>query len=122
MVREDDRARLVGVLRRGEVLWAYGQLNIEHRKMLRESVMALPLDHGDAVQCRLQVDQGNERLCYKKIREIRVPDQCLIVVLHRGERAVVPRGDTVVEPGDTLVMMTIRAREPGLREWIAANS
>ncbi len=122
VVREDDPARLVGVLRRSEVLWAYGQLNMEHRKMLRESVMALSSDHGDTVQIRFEVKGDNERLGFKKIRDIRVPDQCLIVVLHRGERAVVPRGDTVVEPGDTLELMTIRAREPGLREWISANS
>jgi CIC family chloride channel protein len=122
VVAKDDPTRLVGALRRSEILWAYAQQNLEHRKMLRESVAALSPDHGDTVLARLTVRKDNERLCFRKIREIRVPDQCLIVVLHRGERAVVPRGDTVVEPGDTLELMTIRAREPGLLGWIEGNS
>jgi chloride channel protein, CIC family len=118
VVSSQDPTKLVGVLRRAEVFWAYGQLSLEHRKMLKESVKAMAPDHGDAVQIRLTVERSHGRLCFKKIKEILVPDQCLIVMLHRGERAVVPRGDTVVEPGDTLVLMTIRAREPGLRQWM----
>jgi len=120
VVAADDPQHLVGVLRRSEIFWAYGQLSLEHRKMLQESVQALSADHGDAVQLRLHVEKDHDRLAYKRVRDIRVPNQCLIVVLHRGEHAVVPRGETIVEPGDTLVLMTIRPREPGLKEWITS--
>ena len=47
-----------------------------------------------------------------------MPDQCLIVLVRRAERAVIPRGDTVVEPGDVLVLFATRARENHLRRWV----
>ena len=120
VVAADDPGKLVGVLRRSEIFWAYGQLAIEHRKMLLETVMDLPDDHGDSIHVKLEVSPENERLAFKKIRDIPVPDQTLIAVLIRGGRSIVPRGNTVVEPGDVLVLLTIRAREPSLRRWVAS--
>lgn len=42
----------------------------------------------------------------KEIREINWPKDCLIVSIHRGEKEVLPRGDTNIYAGDLLVIMT----------------
>ena len=40
-------------------------------------------------------------------------------VLRRGDRVVVPRGFTRVEPGDILTLITTREHEEELRGWVA---
>jgi trk system potassium uptake protein TrkA len=67
----------------------------------------------------VQVQQGQDRLCLRRIREIRLPENTLIALLRRGDRAVVPKGDTRVEPGDVLVLLTTRDQEEALRRWIS---
>jgi Trk K+ transport system NAD-binding subunit len=89
----------------------------EHRRLLTAAEHPAE-DHADSVQVELTVEQGHRKLCFKKVRSIRVPDQCLIVLLRRADRAVIPRGDTVVEPGDSLVLLTTRQREQRLRQWV----
>jgi trk system potassium uptake protein TrkA len=70
------------------------------------------------VQLEVQIQEGQDRLCFRRIREIALPRDTLIVLLRRGERAVVPKGDTRVEPGDVLVLLTTQGQEQALREWI----
>jgi len=50
-----------------------------------------------------------------------VPEHSLIALLRRGERVVVPRGFTRVEPGDVLTLITTRSHEASLRSWIASG-
>lgn len=42
----------------------------------------------------------------KRIREIDWPKDCLVVSIHRGEKEVLPKGDTNIYAGDLLVIMT----------------
>lgn len=41
----------------------------------------------------------------QKIRDLDLPDPCLVAVIRRGDRMVVPRGDTVLEDGDRLTVI-----------------
>jgi CIC family chloride channel protein len=116
VVRRDDPGKLLGVLRRREIIWAYGQMATEHRRLLEAS--ELPAERQDSVLVELEVRAPHKKLSFKKVREIRVPDQCLIVMMRRADRAVIPRGDTVVEPGDVLVLLATRSREDRLRTWV----
>jgi CIC family chloride channel protein len=118
VVEEDNPGLVTGVLRRSELLWAYKELADEHQRLLdRTGDDGIP-SHSDSVQMEVQVREGQARLCLKKIREISLPKDTLIVLLRRGDRAVVPKGDTRVEPGDVLVFLTTRDEEERLREWI----
>ncbi|MCB2299132.1 H(+)/Cl(-) exchange transporter ClcA [Clostridium tagluense] len=42
----------------------------------------------------------------KPIREVKWPSQCLLVSVKRGEDEIIPKGDTVIYPGDYLVVLT----------------
>ncbi|MDP6505482.1 MAG: CBS domain-containing protein, partial [Planctomycetota bacterium] len=117
VVDRDDPQKLLGILGRREIFWAYGKMAGEHKRLLARTNSQLPTDHKDSVQMEIQVRADHTKLAYKKVRDVNMPDQCLIVVLRRAERAIVPRGDTVIEPGDLLVALTTRAQERKLREW-----
>lgn len=118
VVEDHDPRVVAGVLRRNELLWAYKELADEHQRLLdRTGDEGIP-SHSDSVQMEVQVQEGQEALCLRRIREISLPKNTLIVLLRRGDRAVVPKGDTRVEPGDVLVFLTTRHEEERLRKWI----
>ena len=115
-------AVLLGVIRRKQIFWAYGELASEHRRLLDEAGLGPTLDHQESVQVELEIEEGHAGLYFKKIRDIQVPEQSLIVLVRRAEQAIIPRGDTQVEPGDVLVLLTTRPGEGRLRRWVAQVS
>jgi CIC family chloride channel protein len=117
VVEEDDPRKVAGVLRRNELLWAFKELADEHQSLLQRTGVEVTPRHRDSVQMEVQVREGQEDLCFRRIREIPLPKGTLIVLLRRGERAVVPKGDTRVEPGDVLVLLTTRDQEDAVRKW-----
>jgi len=42
----------------------------------------------------------------KQIKEIQWPSHCLLVAVKRGEQEILPKGDTVIYPGDYLIVLT----------------
>jgi len=69
----------------------------------------------------LDVTTSHVDICFHSIREIEVPAEALIALLRRGERVVVPRGFTRVEPGDVLTFITTRRYRSTLDAWIATT-
>jgi CIC family chloride channel protein len=121
VVEEDDPRTVTGVLRRNELLWAFKELSDEHQRLLeRTGVEVTSRDEG-SVQVEVQVKEGQADLCFRRVRDVPLPKGTLIVLLRRGERAVVPRGDTRIEPGDVLVLLTTRDQERAVRAWVGAH-
>ncbi|MBT8396036.1 MAG: chloride channel protein, partial [Gemmatimonadetes bacterium] len=121
VVEEDDPRKVAGVLRRNEMLWAFKELSEEHQRLLERTGTEVTPRHGESVQMEVQVQEGQQDLCFRRVREIRLPSGTLIVLLRRGERAVVPKGDTRVEPGDVLVLLTTRDQEEAVRSWVGEH-
>ena len=118
VVDPEDRSRVVGVLKRSEMIWAFKELADEHQRLLKRT-QALPPDAGgDSVHVALEVTTSHTDICFHAIREIKVPAEALIALLRRGERVVVPRGFTRVEPGDVLTFITTRRHRSTLEAWI----
>ena len=46
------------------------------------------------------------KLDSKQIKEIQWPSHCLLVAVKRGEQEILPKGDTVIYPGDYLIVLT----------------
>ena len=114
--------RLLGVIQRKQIFWAYGELASEHRRLPEEAGLGPTLDQQESVQVELEIEAGHTGLCFKKVRDIQVPEQSLIVLVRRAEQAIIPRGDTKVEPGDVLVLLTTRPGEQRLRRGVAQVS
>ncbi len=96
--------RLLGLLRRADVVSAYSnaltqrQSSEAHHERLRMEVatrtelLETSLDDGD-------------RAVGKSIRELNVPDDCVIIALRRGDRTLVPRGNTALRAGDRIIAL-----------------
>jgi len=121
VVDPEDRSRVVGVLKRAEMIWAFKELADEHQRLLKRTNALPPDAGGDSVHVALEVTTSHTTICFHPIREIRVPPQALIALLRRGDRVVVPRGFTRVEPGDVLTFITTRRYRSKLDAWIATT-
>jgi CBS domain-containing protein len=118
VVDPEDRTRVVGVLKRAEMIWAFKELADEHQRLLKRTHALPPDAGGDSVHVALEVTPSHTKICFHSIREIRVPPEALIALLRRGDRVVVPRGFTRVEPGDVLTFITTRRHRSTLEAWI----
>ena len=118
VVDPEDRSRVVGVLKRAEMIWAFKELADEHQRLLKRTHALPPDAGGDSVHVALEVTASHTDICFHSIREIKVPAEALIALLRRGDRVVVPRGFTRVEPGDVLTFITTRRHRSTLEAWI----
>jgi Trk K+ transport system NAD-binding subunit len=41
----------------------------------------------------------------KMIKDLDLPDQCLLVGVKRGEKEIIPKGDTCIYSGDYLIVL-----------------
>lgn len=55
----------------------------------------------------------------KEIRDINWPDDCLVVSIYRGEKEILPKGDTKIYAGDLLIIMTNEESSPYMIEDIS---
>jgi potassium/hydrogen antiporter len=53
------------------------------------------------------------------VRELGLPRSALVAVVTRGDETIPPRGSTVVEPGDRLLVLAPRSMRPELEDVFA---
>lgn len=59
---------------------------------------------------------SNSPVLKKAIKDIKLPEDCLIVSIVRDEEVVFPHGNTVLESGDTLMVLISKDKRGELRE------
>jgi trk system potassium uptake protein TrkA len=57
----------------------------------------------------------------KEIKDITLPKDSVLVSILRGETVIVPKGDTVLQPGDDVVALTLIGNEPQLLNLLAGK-
>ncbi len=62
------------------------------------------LAHGKLVVSEINVGPGFET---RPLREIAIPKDSVIVAIERGPEIVIPRGDTIIKPGDRVVASSL---------------
>lgn len=104
VVSRQNKQELLGMLRRSNVIRAY-DLAITRRATLRHQAQQTRLGIMTGVQVEEVVVQENASIAGLEMREINWPRDCIIASVRRGWRVIVPRGNTVLQPGDVLVVV-----------------
>jgi CIC family chloride channel protein len=104
VVERRNPRHLLGVLRRVNILHAVSSAltdtqNIMHHMDRLEMEGVVKTELTDLYILR-EFDASGKRL-----REIRLPDDCVIVSIQRGKQTVVPRGFTQLLPGDRVIAL-----------------
>jgi CIC family chloride channel protein len=114
----DEPGKIVGMLRRSEILWAFKQLSDEHERLLERLETPTDQPRPSSAYVELPVRPEHRQICFHRIRELGLPEFALVALLRRGERVVVPRGFTLVEPGDILTLITTPEHKQELEHWV----
>jgi len=57
----------------------------------------------------------------KAVKDINFPRGCLILCFQRGDEVVIPRGDTVIEPEDQLIIISTRQNIPKVEKVLTTS-
>ncbi len=118
VVDGEQGTELVGILRRSQMRWAARTLSDEHRRLMDERSEGVHAVSDETEQMEFTVP-GTSRVAYKRVRDLDLPPDTLVVMVRRGERAFVPSGHSRIEPGDELRFVTARTRRDELRACLA---
>jgi CIC family chloride channel protein len=106
VVARDNPRQLLGVLRRKDVIHAY-DVALTRRIAQRHQEHALRLDAWTPARMDVSdiVVESQSPVAGKRMKDIPFPRDCLIASVRRGAEFFIPRGETILYPGDTLVMV-----------------
>ena len=106
VVARDDRNRLIGILRRSGIVRAYAQ-----------ALVRTPDDDEQLERAHLQAAVGAElaemvlaqgdHAAGRRLRDVALPPDCVVVSIHRRGRVVVPRGNVQLAAGDRLIILKV---------------
>lgn len=88
------------------------------REMVLDNVRTLfRFDRADLVAVEVDIDESAGARG-KSVRELaaKLPVNCVLVTVIRGQEAILPRGDTVLRPGDVVMAVTSPETEGELRQ------
>ena len=114
VVDPQDPTRMVGFLRRRDIIRAYRrailhQLEVQHKddslrlgRLTNTEIVEIPLTPGKAAVGR-------------RIRDLPLPPQSLVTSIRRDDEIIIAHGETLLQPGDTVVVLAQRGAEDDLR-------
>ncbi|MDR0858512.1 MAG: NAD-binding protein [Oscillospiraceae bacterium] len=83
---------------------------IEQQAFLDEISTLVPIGGGRIKISQVQIP--NDAPCvYRQVMELALPKNVLIGCIMRGDEGKIPRGDTVINPGDVLVLISANENE-----------
>jgi len=119
-----DRAnprRVVGVLRRGDIVRAYSHAFIEEQARLTHIERAQLQNRLGARILEIPLSE-RDRAVGRTLEEICVPPKCVVASIRRGGRVLIPRGHTRLEAGDVIIALVADDGEEALRACLSGRS
>lgn len=98
VVERGNPRRMVGLLRRADLVLAYSRLARNTPAPTQPEVM------GDLKFFRVHLDAASPA-AGRRVRELRLPEECILVSIRRDEHTLVPRGETQLKPGDCVIAL-----------------
>lgn len=80
--------------------------NLMEENALMDTMMQMIPTNGEKLHIAEATMLHNSSLIGKKLWELNLPKEIIIGCILRGEQSLIPRGDTCVQEGDTLLMIT----------------
>ncbi len=109
--------RILGMVHRADIIRSYNHALMDSQAR-QDKVERLRLERAAGAQL-VEIDlDKNDAAVEKKLEELRIPPDCLIISIRRGDEIVVPRGETEFLPGDHVVALAAPGKEDALRKCL----
>ncbi len=120
VVDPQDRLHMVGLLRREDIVRAYRHAILRklETQQERESLSLGHLTHTEVFQIPLVAGMA---AVGKRIRTLALPPQVLIISITRNGEVLIPHGETLLQPGDTVVALTQQDEAEELRRILVSG-
>ena len=79
------------------------------RQVRTGEVVAVSLLEGAKAEAMEIVVSAKSTIIGRKLKDARIPSNMLIGALLRGNDLTIPNGDTILQPGDRVVIFTLRS-------------
>ncbi|MCL4516627.1 MAG: NAD-binding protein [Firmicutes bacterium] len=93
---------------------------VEEQVGLQGIIPLLELRGGKAEIVELEISAGSPAVG-KPVKELNLPEDCLLVSVMREEEIIFPRGETVLSGGDTVIALTARGKAHLLRDALIGS-
>jgi len=104
VVARDNRRKLLGVLRRTDLVRAY-DIALTRRTTLRHSAQQVRLGSFTGAQV-IELTIAPQAACANQhVNAVAWPRECVLASVRRGRQVLIPHGDTVLRPGDVLAIV-----------------
>jgi trk system potassium uptake protein TrkA len=95
---------------------------IESRSGPGDIVTLHPLHKGKLAMVEISVPLEGSTTGSRMVKEMRLPRDCVLVSIERGEEVLVPHGGDTIQPGDVVVALTSLDREKELRRALLGGA
>ena len=117
VVARDDPQQLLGIIRRRDIISAYN-VALARREEARQRQQALAQAHQEGLEF-VHVELPREAWAVNRyVRELQLPQECLLVSVRRGRKVWFPHGDTLLQAGDHLTIYTRHGNEARVRRFL----
>lgn len=89
---------------------------IEEETTIGDVITLLPLKKGKLALVEVELPTDRCKVCNKQIANLGLPEDCVLVSIIRGDDVIIPRGNTMIEPGDTVVALAAAGKEEELKQ------
>ncbi len=115
VVAPDNPRRLLGVVRRPDIVRAYQRAILRRQEMQyrSEQLRLARLTGKELVE--IEVGKGSP-VAGKRVKDLALPHECLLTSVHRGRKVLILHGDTILQAGDRLVALVEQDRAGELRQ------
>jgi CIC family chloride channel protein len=114
VVARDNPRRLMGILRRTDMVRAY-DIALTRRAAIRHRAHQVRLGAFSGVSVEEVTVQTGAPCAGKRVSEVAWPRDCVIATVRRGRQVMIPHGNTVLKVGDVLVAAVEGDAQDGLR-------
>jgi len=120
VVDRRNRRRVLGVLRRSDIVHAYSHALVDTHER-EQHIARLRLEAATGAEL-VEIDLEADSIAVgRQLREIALPGDCVIVTVRRGGRVVVPRGHTQLLAGDRVIALAGADRVAELRRALSGS-
>ena len=117
VVDRADPRRLVGMLRRGDIIRAYSHAALDHQEH-QQRLERLQLEYALETRTVEVILNDDHYSVGKTLMELQLPPECVIASIHRGAHTLIPRGHTQLMVGDRVVALATEEGEGALRQCL----
>lgn len=115
VVERRSPRKIIGLLRRGDVISAYGQASLEHADVISR-IERMKVETGPNIRfVDIRIGPSSKSM-EKMVNELTLPKGSILVSIRRDGRIVIPHGSTRIMQGDLVIALTRRDEEQSLRE------